>query len=48
MLPAIDVRLIFSGANAVISFVKVKIVVPPENKYSVWTGGNISLLLSTF
>ncbi len=28
--------------------VKIKVVAPPERKYSVWTGGSILASLSTF
>ena len=41
MLPAIDVRLTKEMAALASASIKVKIVAPPERKYSVWIAGSI-------
>eukprot|EP01083_Nonionella_stella_P175497 611322_1 len=48
MFPGIDVRLTMEMTALAPSSVKVKIVAPPERKYSVWIGGSILSSLSTF
>merc|ERR1719433_1936988 len=48
MFPAIDARLKKEISNLAPSAIKVKIVAPPERKYSVWIGGSILSSLSTF
>jgi len=48
MFPGIDVRLTKEASALAPSNVKVKIVAPPERKYSVWIGGSILSSLSTF
>ena len=48
MFPQIDERLTKELTALVASSVKVKIVAPPERKYSVWIGGSILSSLSTF
>jgi actin-related protein len=48
MFPGIDDRLTKEISALAASSVKVKIVAPPERKYSVWIGGSILSSLSTF
>jgi actin beta/gamma 1 len=48
MFPGITDRLQKELANLSPSSVKVKIIAPPERKYSVWIGGSILASLSTF
>jgi actin len=48
MFPGIDVRLRKEIQALAPAAVKVKIVAPPERKYSVWIGGSILSSLSTF
>merc|ERR1719384_1652967 len=48
MFPGIDKRLNKELTALAPSAVKVKIVAPPERKYSVWIGGSILSSLSTF
>merc|ERR1711933_267397 len=48
MFPAIDNRLQKELTALAPAAIKVKIVAPPERKYSVWIGGSILSSLSTF
>jgi len=48
MFPNIDVRLTKEMTILAPASIKVKIVAPPERKYSVWIGGSILSSLSTF
>eukprot|EP00494_Astrolonche_serrata_P024759 UN25019 len=48
MFPGIDKRLEKELTALAPAAVKVKIVAPPERKYSVWIGGSILSSLSTF
>merc|ERR1712223_1236149 len=48
MFPGIDTRLRKEIQQLAPAAVKVKIVAPPERKYSVWIGGSILSSLSTF
>jgi len=48
MFPGIDLRLKKEITALAPAAVKVKIVAPPERKYSVWIGGSILSSLSTF
>ena len=48
MFTGIDLRLNKEMTALAPSAVKVKIVAPPERKYSVWIGGSILSSLSTF
>ena len=48
MFPGIDVRLTKEMTSLAPASIKVKIVAPPERKYSVWIGGSILSSLSTF
>merc|ERR1712176_988300 len=48
MFPNIDVRLTKEMTALAPASIKVKIVAPPERKYSVWVGGSILSSLSTF
>merc|ERR1711997_965928 len=48
MFPNIDKRLNKELTALAPAAVKVKIVAPPERKYSVWIGGSILSSLSTF
>jgi len=48
MFPGIDARLKKEIQALAPAAVKVKIVAPPERKYSVWIGGSILSSLSTF
>jgi len=48
MFPNIDIRLTKEISVLAPASIKVKIVAPPERKYSVWIGGSILSSLSTF
>lgn len=48
MYPGIDERLTKEMTNLAPASIRVKIVAPPERKYSVWIGGSILSSLSTF
>ena len=48
MFPGIGKRLVKEITALAPSTVKVKIVAPPERKYSAWIGGSILASLSTF
>jgi actin-related protein len=48
MFPGIDVRLTKELTGLAPASIKIKIVAPPERKYSVWIGGSILSSLSTF
>merc|ERR1719282_154299 len=48
MFPNIDARLTKEMTALAPASIKVKIVAPPERKYSVWIGGSILSSLSTF
>jgi len=48
MFPNIDVRLTKEMTELAPASIKIKIVAPPERKYSVWIGGSILSSLSTF
>jgi hypothetical protein len=48
MFPGISDRMQKELTNLSPSSIKVKIVAPPERKYSVWIGGSILASLSTF
>jgi actin len=48
MFPGIAVRLTKELTALAPSSIKVKVVAPPERKYSVWIGGSILSSLSTF
>jgi actin-related protein len=48
MYPGIAERLNKEMTSLAPSSVKIKIVAPPERKYSVWIGGSILSSLSTF
>eukprot|EP01086_Lenisia_limosa_P000572 TRINITY_DN1101_c0_g2_i1.p1 TRINITY_DN1101_c0_g2~~TRINITY_DN1101_c0_g2_i1.p1 ORF type:complete len:376 (+),score=149.01 TRINITY_DN1101_c0_g2_i1:22-1149(+) len=48
MFPGISERLEKELKNLAPSTMKIKIVAPPERKYSVWIGGSILSSLSTF
>jgi actin len=48
MFPGVDKRLNKEITSLAPAAVKVKIVAPPERKYSVWIGGSILSSLSTF
>jgi len=48
MFPNIDVRLNKEITALAPASIKVKVVAPPERKYSVWIGGSILSSLSTF
>jgi len=48
MYPGIAERLNKEITSLAPSSVKIKIVAPPERKYSVWIGGSILSSLSTF
>ena len=48
MFPGIDSRLTKELTALAPSSVKIKVVAPPERKYSVWIGGSILSSLSTF
>lgn len=48
MFPGITDRLQQEVTNMAPTSMKVKVVAPPERKYSVWIGGSILASLSTF
>jgi len=48
MFPHIDARLTKELSALAPAAVKIKVVAPPERKYSVWIGGSILSSLSTF
>ena len=48
MFPNIDERLNKEISAMAPASIKVKVVAPPERKYSVWIGGSILSSLSTF
>jgi len=48
MFPGIDTRLNKDMSGLAPASAKIKIVAPPERKYSVWIGGSILSSLSTF
>ena len=48
LLPGIDTRLEKELSALAPASMKVKVVAPPERKYSVWIGGSILSSLSTF
>ena len=48
MFPGIAVRMSKEITALVPSSMKIKVVAPPERKYSVWIGGSILASLSTF
>ena len=48
MFPGIAERLMKELTSLAPSSVKIKVVAPPERKYSVWIGGSILSSLSTF
>ena len=48
MFPGIAERMVKEITALVPSTIKVKIIAPPERKYSVWIGGSILASLSTF
>jgi len=48
MFPHIDARLTKELTALAPAAVKIKVVAPPERKYSVWIGGSILSSLSTF
>lgn len=48
MFPGITDRLQQEVTNVAPSSMRVKVVAPPERKYSVWIGGSILASLSTF
>ena len=48
MFPGIAERLTKEIVALAPSVMKVKVVAPPERKYSVWIGGSILSSLSTF
>ena len=48
MFPGVGDRMQKEITNLAPSSIKIKIVAPPERKYSVWIGGSILASLSTF
>eukprot|EP01084_Bolivina_argentea_P316785 549188_1 len=48
MFPGIGERMTKELTNLAPSTMKIKVVAPPERKYSVWIGGSILASLSTF
>merc|ERR1712173_339526 len=48
MFPGIDVRLTKEMTSLAPASIRIKVVAPPERKYSVWIGGSILSSLSTF
>merc|ERR1711990_635528 len=48
MYPGIDDRMQKELTSLAPSSMKIKVVAPPERKYSVWIGGSILASLSTF
>ena len=47
MFPGIAERLSKELANLAPSTIKIKVVAPPERKFSTWIGGSILSSLST-
>ena len=48
MMPGIGERMTKELSALAPSTVRIKVIAPPERKYSVWIGGSISSSLSTF
>jgi len=48
MFPGVDVRLTKEISAYAPSSIRIKVVCPPERKYSVWIGGSILSSLSSF
>merc|ERR1719266_2854041 len=48
MFPGIDVRLTKEMTSLAPASIRIKVVAPPERKYSVWIGGSILSSLSSF
>lgn len=48
MYEGIDTRLASELTKLVPSTMKVKVVAPPERKFSVWIGGSLLSSLTTF
>lgn len=48
MFPGIAERIMKELDDLTPSTMKIKVVAPPERKYSVWVGGSILTSLSTF
>lgn len=48
MFPGITDRLQQELTNMAPSSMRVRVIAPPERKYSVWIGGSILASLSTF
>jgi actin-related protein len=48
MFPGLADRLLKEIVGLAPSRMKVKIIAPPERKYSIWIGGSILASLSTF
>jgi len=48
MFPGIADRLSKEVQNLAPSSMKIKVIAPPERKFSVWIGGSILSSLSTF
>lgn len=48
MFPGITDRLQQEVTNMAPSSMRVRVIAPPERKYSVWIGGSILASLSTF
>ena len=48
MFPGFSERLTKEMINLIPSSMRVKVIAPPERKYSVWIGGSILASLSTF
>jgi len=48
MFPGVAERMSKEITNLAPSTMKIKIIAPPERKYSVWIGGSILASLSTF
>jgi actin-related protein len=48
MFPGIADRMQYEIKNLAPATMKIKIIAPPERKYSVWIGGSILASLSTF
>jgi actin-related protein len=48
MFPGLSERMTREVSNLVPSGMKVKVIAPPERKYSVWIGGSILASLSSF